>query len=101
MKSKNVASPLAAEFQNIIQDFESLLKEADSLGGKEFKDVKEKLMTRLTSAKEEISQKSEDFTDKVHETGTDISEKISDEPWKAIGTAALAGLLIGYLFARR
>lgn len=101
MKSKITTSPLSAEFQNIIQDFESLLKEADSLAGTEFKDVKEKLMTRLTSAKEELSQKGEDFTDKLQETGTDISEKISDEPWKAIGTAALAGLLIGYLFARR
>jgi len=101
MKSADKASPLSNEFHNIIKDFESLLKEADTLGGEEFAEVKEKLLTQLTSAKKEMTKHGLDIADKVQETNAEISEKISGEPWKAVGTAAVVGLLIGYLFARR
>ncbi|RAU19520.1 hypothetical protein DN062_00035 [Nitrincola tibetensis] len=101
MKSSDKTSSLSNEFSNIIKDFESLLKEADTLGGEEFADVKEKLLSRLTSAKKEMTKRGLDMADKVHETSAEVSEKICDEPWKAVGTAAVVGLLIGYLFTRR
>jgi ElaB/YqjD/DUF883 family membrane-anchored ribosome-binding protein len=101
MKAADKTSALSKEFNHIIKDFESLLKEAATLGGDEFAEIRDKLLARLSSAKEDLAKRGIDISDKVQETSAEVSAKISEEPWKAVGTAAVAGLLIGYLFARK
>jgi ElaB/YqjD/DUF883 family membrane-anchored ribosome-binding protein len=100
-KTVHDASTLSQEFHNIIKDVESLLKEASALGGDEYASVRAKLLARLAAAKAEMAKLGLNIAEKVHESTADVSEEIREEPWKAVGTAAVAGLLIGYLFARR
>lgn len=101
MTSKHDTSTLSHEFHNIIQDLESMLKEATSLGGDEYAHVRETLLARIGAAKAELARLSSNIADKVQSSSADVSAEIRSEPWKAVGTAAVAGLLLGFLFARK
>jgi ElaB/YqjD/DUF883 family membrane-anchored ribosome-binding protein len=41
------------------------------------------------------------LADKVQTSTAEVSADIRDEPWKAVGTAAVVGLLLGFLIARK
>jgi len=94
-------STMAKEFHNILKDVDSLLKEASTLGGDEFSQIREKIHARLATAKEELAAVSSKVAESVSESTTEATGAIRDEPWKAVGSAAAVGLLIGYIFARR
>lgn len=98
---KDDTSALSHEFHNIIQDIESMLKEASSLGGEEYASVREALLTRVAAARDELSRLGGNIADKVQTSTADVSAEIRSEPWKAVGTAAVAGLLLGFLLARK
>jgi ElaB/YqjD/DUF883 family membrane-anchored ribosome-binding protein len=101
MKAADASSTLTREFHNIIKDVESLLKETSSLGGDEYANIREKLVERLANAKEEMTKVGLNIAETVQESTADVSAEISKEPWKAVGSAAVAGLLLGYLIARK
>jgi len=101
MKSAHASSTLSQEFHNIIKDVESLLMEASTLGGDEYANIRENLVERLANAKEEMTKVGLNIAESVQESTADVSAEISKEPWKAVGSAAFAGLLLGYLFARK
>lgn len=101
MKSSADTSALSQEFHNIIQDLESMLKEATALGGEEYAQIREALLARINTAKTEMNRLGGDIAHKVQASTAELRAEIRDEPWKAVGTAAMAGLLLGYLFARR
>lgn len=98
---KDDTSALSHEFHNIIQDIESMLKEASSLGGEEYASVREALLTRVAAARAELTRLGCNISDKVQSSTAEVSAEISNEPWKAVGIAAVAGLLLGFLFARK
>jgi ElaB/YqjD/DUF883 family membrane-anchored ribosome-binding protein len=101
MKASIDTSTLSNEFHNIIKDLESMLQEATALGGDEYAHLREVLRLRIAAAKAEMARLGLNFAGKMHESTAEVSAEIRDEPWKAVGTAAVAGLLLGYLFARR
>lgn len=101
MTSNHDTSTLSHEFHNIIQDLESMLKEASALGGDEYAHVRETLLARIAAARVEVSRLGSNIADKVHSSSAEVSADIRSEPWKAVGTAAVAGLLLGFLFARK
>lgn len=101
MTDTETHSAMAREFHNILKDIESLLKEASILGGDEFTQIRDRIATRLATAKDELAVAGGKVAGKISESTSEASGVIRDEPWKAVGSAAAAGLLIGYLFARR
>jgi len=98
---KDETSTLSHEVHNIIQDIESMLKEASSLGGEEYAHVREALLARVATARDELAKLGGNISHKVQSSTADVSAEIRSEPWKAVGTAAVAGLLLGFLFARK
>jgi ElaB/YqjD/DUF883 family membrane-anchored ribosome-binding protein len=101
MKKKHDTSTMSHEFHAIIEDLESMLKEATSLGGDEYAHVREALLARIDAAKDEVSRLGVNLADKVYTSTAEVSADIRDEPWKAVGTAAVVGLLLGFLIARK
>jgi ElaB/YqjD/DUF883 family membrane-anchored ribosome-binding protein len=101
MKASIDTSTLSNEFHNIIKDLESMLKDASALGGDEYAHIRQALLERIAAAKAEMTRLGMNLADKVQESKAEVSADIREEPWKAVGTAAVAGLLLGFLFARR
>jgi ElaB/YqjD/DUF883 family membrane-anchored ribosome-binding protein len=101
MKKKVKTAALQDEFQNLLADIESLLKESANLTGDEYDRIMEKVHERIAVTKKSILKFSKDFARSSSKTASRANREIHEEPWKAIGAGAVAGLLLGMLFTRK
>ena len=101
MKKKDRAAALSREFHNFVADMESLLRETAELTGEELSDAREKLQDRVAEAKESVVDMSNDLARRARKTAARANREVHDEPWKAVGTGAAIGLLLGLLLSRR
>jgi len=79
---------MAADFRTMINDSEDLLKAAASVSGEGFGAARSKFEERVKNAKAMLAEASR-------------PEYIRANPWTAVGIAAAAGLLIGFIAAKR
>lgn len=92
---------LSREFQNFLQDVESLLKETADVGGEELTSAREKIQHKLQEVKEAAIHLGGDVASGASRLAASANHEVHEEPWKAIGAGAAVGLLLGLLFARR
>ena len=81
---------MAADFRNMINDSEDLLKAAAAVSGEGFAAARTQFEGRVKSAKAALADASQPLDGYVH-----------GNPWTAVGIAAAAGLLLGLVFLRR
>jgi ElaB/YqjD/DUF883 family membrane-anchored ribosome-binding protein len=79
---------MAADFRTMINDSEDLLKAAASVSGEGFGAARSKFEERVKSAKAMLA----DAAPPAY---------IRGNPWTTVGIAVAAGLLIGFLVAKR
>jgi len=79
---------MAADFRTMINDSEDLLKAAASVSGEGFGAARTKFEERVKSAKAMLADASP-------------PEYIRGNPWTAVGIAVAAGLLVGFIAAKR
>lgn len=101
MKKKHKTDALSREFHKFIADIESLLKETALLTGDELTLARGKLNDRVSEARDSVSTISETLTRRASKSAAKANREVHDEPWKAIGGAAAAGLILGMLFSRK
>lgn len=101
MKKKDKTAALHREFENFLADIDSLLKESANLTGEEFSDAREKLHERVAEARESVVDMGHDLARRARKTADKANLEVHEEPWKAVGVGAVAGLVLGMLFARR
>jgi ElaB/YqjD/DUF883 family membrane-anchored ribosome-binding protein len=101
MKKRDKTAALQREFRNFLKDIESLLKESVDLTGEELTEAREKLHERVKVARESAVDLGHDLAKRARKTASKANKEVHDEPWKAIGIGAAAGLMLGMLFSRR
>lgn len=101
MKEKVKAAALSREFEKFLADIESLLHAAADLSGEELEAVKTKLNDRVKEARESVVDIGDDLERFARESASTVNREVHEEPWKAIGTGAAVGLLLGLVLARR
>lgn len=101
MKKKHKTAALSREFNKFVADIESLLRETASLTGDELALARGKLQERVSEAKDSVTSLSHELEGRARKTARNANRDVHDEPWKAIGGAAAAGLILGMLFSRR
>jgi len=79
---------MAADFRTMISDSEDLLKAAASVSGEGFGAARSKFEERVKSAKAVLAEAAR-------------PDYIRGNPWTAVGIAVAAGLVMGFLFAKR
>ena len=94
-------SKMAGDINTVITDTEELLKAAAEVSGDGFAIAREKFEEKLGSAKARLADASQAAVEKAGETATAANRFVHDNLWPVIGVAAVAGLLIGFLAARR
>jgi ElaB/YqjD/DUF883 family membrane-anchored ribosome-binding protein len=91
----------AQEARNLLADVQDLLSRIAHVADPEIARVRVKVERGLASAKQAIA----DGTDRVQRHAKDAAAAsdsyVREQPWQAVGIAAAAGLLIGFLVARR
>ena len=69
--------------------------------GEMVRDVGNKIGARMQTARQQLTQAQSAVTDGAKQAAEFTDEYVRMNPWKSLGIAAAAGLLIGILMARR
>lgn len=88
---------MADDLKMIVSDGEDLLKAAANASGMGLTAAREKFAGKVLSVKAGLSDRSH----RVVERARQANDYVHGSPWTAIGVATAAGLLIGFLAAKR
>ena len=92
---------MPSDFNAVITDSEDLLKAAAAVSGDGFAVARAKFDEKLGSARARLADASRAAVGTARETAAATDDYVRASPWTAIGIAAAAGMLIGFLAARR
>lgn len=92
---------LMADLRRMIHDVEKLAAGGTEEVGDDLAAARERLATRVEQAKASLLDLQETVAEKGKAAGRAADDYVHDNPWRAIGAAAGAGLLLGLLIGRR
>lgn len=92
---------LISDFKVVIADAEEILRVTAGQAGEKMTDLREKAQARLADAKFKLAEAEAVLVDKAKACGRAADDYVHDNPWKAVGIAAGAGLVLGLLIGRR
>jgi ElaB/YqjD/DUF883 family membrane-anchored ribosome-binding protein len=85
---------MADDLKLIVSDGEELLKAAANASGEGFTSARAKVAEKVMSAKAKLADGSQ-------LAARQVDDYVHGSPWTVIGMAAAAGILIGFLAAKR
>ena len=92
---------LMSDLKSVIQDAESWLRNGSQMTGEELAAARAKFERTLSGAKADLIRLEETVVQRTKEAAKATDEFVTENPWKAVGVGAAAGILIGMLIARR
>lgn len=92
---------LMSDLKSVIQDAESWLRNGSQMTGEELANARAKFERTLSGAKADLIRFEETVVQRTKEAAKATDEFVTENPWKAVGVGAAAGILIGMLIARR
>jgi len=94
-------SGVSLEFHDFVADIEDLIKATTSLTGEDLARARAKLSKRVAAAKQSVEVVGGAIAQRARNTAVVTDAYVHQQPWKAVGMGALAGLLLGFVLARR
>jgi ElaB/YqjD/DUF883 family membrane-anchored ribosome-binding protein len=91
----------AGDFRTLITDSEDLLKAAAAVSGESFTAARTKFEEKLRRAKATLADASQPVFDRTRETAVAADHYVHDNAWTVVGVAIAAGVLLGFLAAKR
>ncbi|MDR0996071.1 MAG: DUF883 family protein [Zoogloeaceae bacterium] len=92
---------LVSSMKTVIADAEEILKSTADVAGEKMAGMRARIEAQLRDAKARLEDAEAALVDKTKACARATDDFVHDEPWKAVGIAAVAGLLLGALIARR
>ena len=92
---------LIEDLKVVAQDVEALLRATASQTGEKLSEARTRAEESLRSARERLTEASDEIADRTRAAATAADEYVRDYPWHAVGIAAGIGLAVGLLLARR
>ncbi|MEY2631672.1 MAG: hypothetical protein RIR00_326 [Pseudomonadota bacterium] len=92
---------LVSDMKVVISDAEDILRSTAGAAGEKMAEVRERIEARLRDAKERLADAEAAIVDRTKACARATDDFVHDEPWKAVGVAALVGLALGVLIGRR
>lgn len=92
---------LVADMKVVIADAEEILKSTADVAGEKMANIRGKIETRLKDAKIRLEDAEAALLDKTKACARATDDFVHDQPWKAVGVAAVVGLALGVLIGRR
>ena len=99
--SPDARNPLLSDLKTVIADAEELLKATAGATGERISAARARAEETLRSARQTLSELDSVVGDRAKETARATDQYVREHPWGAVGIAALAGLLVGVMIARR
>lgn len=92
---------LINDFNVVVADAEALLKATANQGGEKLIEVRAKVEESLNLMKARMAQMQAALVARTKAAAKATDAYVHENPWKAVGIAAGAGLVIGFLINRR
>ena len=92
---------LVADLKIVVADAEELLRATASQVGEKAVAARERIQASLASAKIKLTEAERAALEKAKQAAKEADEYVHEHPWKAVGIAAAAGLVLGLLIGRR
>lgn len=92
---------LMEDLSAVVTDAEELLKATASQTGERITAARTRAEGTLHAAKLRLADAQEAVMDKAKYAAKETDAYVHDNPWKAVGVAAVVGVLIGALISRR
>ena len=89
------------EFSAVLTEAEEMLKRASSETADRAKDLRSQVESKLLNAKLRLQELQGQAVDRARETARATDDYVHDNPWQAIGVAAVVGFVVGLLMNRR
>jgi ElaB/YqjD/DUF883 family membrane-anchored ribosome-binding protein len=92
---------LVADMKVVIADAEELLKATASAAGDRVSAARTRMEDSLRTARVKLAEAQEVMVDKAKAAARATDDYVHANPWRSVGIAAGAGLVIGMLISRR
>ena len=92
---------LVADLKVVVADAEELLRATAAQAGEKVSAARERIQTSLASAKVKLTEAERALVEKTKQAAKVTDEYVHDNPWQAVGIAAMVGLVLGILISRR
>jgi len=92
---------LVKDFADVLTEADALLKQASKETGERASDLRAQVETKLRTARIKLQEVQDDAVDRAKAAARATDEYVHDNPWQAIGVAAVVGFLAGLLMNRR
>jgi ElaB/YqjD/DUF883 family membrane-anchored ribosome-binding protein len=92
---------LVVDMKAVIADAEELLKATTGATGERINAARARAEETLKAAREKLAGFDDVVMDQAKEAAKAADEYVREHPWGAVGIAAVAGLLVGVMIARR
>jgi len=92
---------LVADLKVVVADAEELLRATASQAGEKVSAARERIQASLATAKVKLTDAERVLVDKTKDAAKATDEYVRENPWQAVGIAAMAGLVLGILISRR
>jgi len=92
---------LVADLKVVVADAEEILRATAGAAGDKVAEMRSKIESRLREAKLRLADIEAAVVDRAKAAATATDDFVHEQPWKAVGVAALLGLALGVLIGRR
>ena len=92
---------LARDTQNVVSEAQELLKTVKEDGMNKMDQVRSQVSTQLEGAREKFGEIQSTVQEGAKVAYTSTDNYVRTNPWTAVGVAAAAGAIIGFLASRR
>lgn len=92
---------LMNEFRNVIHDVEEFLQKVTGISGEEVGVARDRMQAKLREASTRLDEASRSARVSTRQAAAAADEYVHQQPWAVVGAAAVTGLLVGLLVARR
>ena len=89
------------EFSAVLTEAEEMLKRASNETADRAKDLRSQVEAKLLNAKLRLQELQGQAVDRAKETARATDDYVHDNPWQAIGVAAVLGFVVGLMMNRR
>ena len=89
------------EIKSLIADVEDLVTRVAHLKESDVVRVRAKVMKAVGAAKERLADGADTLKRQTQKAVSSADDYVRDNPWQAVGVAALVGAVVGILVARR
>jgi ElaB/YqjD/DUF883 family membrane-anchored ribosome-binding protein len=97
----NGKTELAESLRHMVGEAEHFLKSAADSGDEKFAEVREKVLRQVREMRSQLEALEDSAAYKARQAVRATDHAVHANPYGAMGLAAAAGLLIGFLAARR